>query len=893
MQRTRSVGQGRFAIFVAALCSFVIASAAPAQSCPGDCNGDGSVSIAELIRGVSISLGNQDISQCPSFDLNADGEVRINELISAVNASLEGCPEVELSCSATSIRCIEIAPGAAAEEAILTALIEARPGDEIFLQEGLYELEAQLSLTDVPGVTFSGAGMDRTIVSFANQAVAGEGFLVAADEFTLQNLTLQDAPGDIFKIVGSRQVTIRGVKAEWTRGPNPDNGAYALYPVECEDVLMEDNVVIGASDAGIYLGQSMNAIVRRNRVEQNVIGIEVENSFDVDVYENVATGNTSGVLVITLPNLPVKDGRRTRVYDNQIVENNIDNFAPGGVATAIPPGSGLLIVNNDEVEVFGNTFRDNKTLHVSVLGFNTVTLLTDGEVINNDPQLDSYSESIYLHDNSFEGGGDDPAPQELREALIALAGELPLPNILVDGDVDMEKLVAGELPAELRTCIQEDAATTMINLGFGVGLPPSEDPAVFDCTLDPLPPVVLLRDEPCLGATGACVVIEPGPNAQDDLLTALIDAGEGDTIYLAEGTYDFDMPMSLNGVDGVTLRGAGMDRTVVSFAGQTSGGQGILVQANDFTIEDITLQDSPADLIKFEGANGVTIRRVKTEWSGGSDPGNGAYALYPVQSENILIERSIAIAASDAGLYVGQSKNIVIRHCRAEANVAGIEIENSQDADVYENVAVNNTAGILVFNLPGLPVKDGRRTRVFRNEIIENNTPNFAPGGIVQTVPPGTGLLINANDEVEVFENDFVENQGTQVAVISYNTAVLLGAAASTDPEFDPYSESIYFLNNNYVGGGDDPQPQELRDFLVALLTSIGETLPVPNLVVDGDVDVAKFVGDELPAELRTCIRENDATVINLGLGGGTGNLSTDPAYFDCTLARLPAVVLP
>lgn len=842
---------------------------------------------------MNISLGNQDLSQCPSFDVNSDGNVRVNELIAAVNASLDGCPEVDLACSPASIRCIEIAPGEDAEEAILTALIEARPGDEIFLQEGLYELEAQLSLSDVAGVTFSGAGMDRTIVNFANQAVAGEGFLVEADEFTLQNLTLQDAPGDIFKIVGSRQVTIRGVKAEWTRGPDPGNGAYALYPVECEDVLMEDNVVIGASDAGIYLGQSRNAVVRRNEVRQNVIGIEVENSFDVDVYENVATDNTSGVLVITLPNLPVKDGRRTRVYDNDIVENNIENFAPGGFAEAIPPGSGLLIVNNDEVEVFGNTFRDNRTLHVSILGFNTVSILTDGEVVNNDPALDSYSESIYVHDNEYVGGGDDPAPPDLREALIALAGELPLPDVLVDGDIDDDKFVEGELPAALRTCVQESPSTTTINLGFGVGLPPNEDPAVFDCVLAPLPPVVLLRDEPCPETTGACVVIGAGPTAQDDLLTALIEAGEGDTIYLGAGTYEFDTPMSLNGADGVTLRGAGMDRTVVSFAGQTSGAQGILVLANDFTIENLTLQDAPADLLKIEGADGVTIRRVKAQWTGGPDPGNGAYALYPVESQNILIERSIAIAASDAGIYVGQSRNIIIRHSRAESNVAGIEIENSQDADVYENVAVDNTAGILVFNLPGLPVKDGRRTRVFRNQLLANNTANFAPGGIVRTVPPGTGLLINANDEVEVFENEFVDNRTIQVSVISYNTAALLGGAPSTDPEFDPFSEGIYILNNTYVGGGDDPQPQELRDFLVALLTAIDETLPVPNVVVDGDIDLAKFVGDELPAELRTCVQESDASLINLGLGGGSGNLSTDPAYFDCTLARLPAVVLP
>jgi parallel beta-helix repeat protein len=403
----------------------------------------------------------------------------------------------------------------------------------------------------------------------------------------------------------------------------------------------------------------------------------------------------------------------------------------------------------------------------------------------------------------------------------------------------------------------------------------------------------LRRDVPCPAETGACTIIEPGAGAQDALLTALIEAETGDTIYLAAGLYEFDTPMSLNGVDGVTLRGAGIDRTIVSFAAQTTGGEGILIQADDFTLEDITLHDSPGDMFKVVGGNGLTIRRVRAEWTGGPNPDNGAYALYPVECENVLIERSIARAASDAGFYVGQSKNIIVRYNRADSNVAGVEIENSQDADVYGNVAINNTAGVLVFNLPGLPIKDGRRTRLFENEIVENNTPNFAPGGIVQTVPPGTGVLILANDEVEIFNNNLIENKSTQVSVISYGTATLLGAGPSTDPAFDPYSESIYILGNTYVGGGDDPQPELLRSFLVGLLAMLGETLPVPNVVIDGDIDADKFVEDELPAELRTCVQEAAATTMNLGLGGGTGNLSVDPAVFECVLERLPPITIP
>ena len=49
----------------------------------------------------------------------------------------------------------------------------------------------------------------------------------------------------------------------------------------------------------------------------------------------------------------------------------------------------------------------------------------------------------------------------------------------------------------------------------------------------------------------------------------------------------------------------------------------------------------------------IIFRHLKTHWAGGPSPENGAYGLYPVQCKNVLIENCIAIAASDAGIYVG------------------------------------------------------------------------------------------------------------------------------------------------------------------------------------------------------------------------------------------------
>ena len=64
----------------------------PGSACPGDCNGDGQVTIDELIKGVNIALGQQPLAACPAFDRGGDGQVTIDDLIAAVNAALTGCP---------------------------------------------------------------------------------------------------------------------------------------------------------------------------------------------------------------------------------------------------------------------------------------------------------------------------------------------------------------------------------------------------------------------------------------------------------------------------------------------------------------------------------------------------------------------------------------------------------------------------------------------------------------------------------------------------------------------------------------------------------------------------------------------------------------------------------
>ncbi len=365
---------------------------------------------------------------------------------------------------------------------------------------------------------------------------------------------------------------------------------------------------------------------------------------------------------------------------------------------------------------------------------------------------------------------------------------------------------------------------------------------------------------------------------------ALIRAKPGAVIELPEGRFQLDRSLSST-VDGITLRGKGLDKTILSFKGQTQGAEGLLLKGNHLTLEDFAVEDTKGDAIKINGADGLVIRRVRTEWTGGPKATNGSYGLYPVQCKNVLIEDSVAIGASDAGIYVGQSEHVIIHRNKAMRNVAGIESENTKYADISENTATENTGGILVFDLPDLPIQGGKSTRVFNNDVYANNTDNFAPeGNIVATVPTGTGMMVMANDQVELFNNRIRDNKTVNLALVSY----FVSRKPIQDKNYDPYPEALYIHDNTFSGGGDSPSG------LVVKLLALKMGKPFPDILYDGIVDEKKLTPQgTLPDELKICIRNNgNATFANMDLEHDFANIRKDLAPHDCTHPSPEPVVL-
>ncbi len=375
---------------------------------------------------------------------------------------------------------------------------------------------------------------------------------------------------------------------------------------------------------------------------------------------------------------------------------------------------------------------------------------------------------------------------------------------------------------------------------------------------------------------------------QKQLQTQLITAKPGDVITIPEGVHAINRGLSLN-VSGVTLRGLGMDRSILSFKNQVQGAEGLLVNASNFTIEDLAIEDPAGDGLKINEGRNITIRRVRAEWTNGPDENNGAYGIYPVQTENLLLEECVAIAASDAGIYVGQSRNVVVRNNRAERNVAGIEIENTFNADVYGNTTNNNTGGILVFNMPDLP-QPGHSTRVYQNTVVGNNTDNFgAEGTPVASVPAGSGIVINSNDKVEIFDNDIADNDTANIIISSYFATGFQGTREMA-ADYDPYPETIFIYGNRFSGGGASPDGLDLKALKVAMF---GLTGSFPDILWDGFANSDKLGADgyHLP-EYAICVDNGDAEVLNADLPNNSDNIVVGAAQHRCRHVKLPPVVL-
>ncbi|MCX8071607.1 MAG: hypothetical protein N3C12_04030 [Candidatus Binatia bacterium] len=79
-------------LLAASILTVVLLGPRGAGACAGDCDGNGAVTIDEIVTGVRIALGS-DVLLCPAADRDQNGIVSVDEIVAAVLAALEGCSQ--------------------------------------------------------------------------------------------------------------------------------------------------------------------------------------------------------------------------------------------------------------------------------------------------------------------------------------------------------------------------------------------------------------------------------------------------------------------------------------------------------------------------------------------------------------------------------------------------------------------------------------------------------------------------------------------------------------------------------------------------------------------------------------------------------------------------------
>lgn len=364
--------------------------------------------------------------------------------------------------------------------------------------------------------------------------------------------------------------------------------------------------------------------------------------------------------------------------------------------------------------------------------------------------------------------------------------------------------------------------------------------------------------------------IQPSKDAQKILQEKLLSVQDGETILLGEGTFVFTSTLSLDGKSRITIKGKGADKTILSFKNQKDGAEGLKIKGKNIVLEDFAVEDTKGDAIKVQDTDSITFRRIRVEWLGQPKTTNGSYGLYPVTCKNVLIENCFARGASDAGIYVGQSENAIIRKNVVKENVAGIEIENSTNVEVQDNEAVNNTGGILVFDLPHLPKKNGGNIIVQNNRVKNNNYVNFAPKGTtVSILPSGTGMMVLACRNVLFKNNTIQEHQSIGITIVSYPTTGL----PLKDEHYNPFISQITIESNSIEKSGYAPDTtRTLGQLLFQLFKN-----QVPNILFDG------LVPPKSPKNFHSvCLKNQEGTFVNIDAAHQFKKPILDKKLYEC-----------
>ena len=298
-------------------------------------------------------------------------------------------------------------------------------------------------------------------------------------------------------------------------------------------------------------------------------------------------------------------------------------------------------------------------------------------------------------------------------------------------------------------------------------------------------------------------------------------AKPGDTVEVAPGLYKEDIFIDKDGIKLIGLTVAGK-RPIID--GEGARHDGVIAAAHNVTIQGLHIRNFLGNGIMTQGGNNFTIVDNQVEGKGES------YGIFPQFGKNGLIAHNI-LANVGSAVYVGMSEHIDVLYNESYGNFYGLELENSSDVLVEGNYVHDNSTGVVVHLVPGLPTKIARRTIVRNNFIINNSRPEKKvdattnPPEADEGIDVGVGLRVTAADDTIVEGNVIENNPSAAILVMDHHAALRF---VVPDPKEDPFPDRNSFVHNIFVNNGASP-----IGYLKSVVTGLGQTT-APDLLVLG-----------------------------------------------------------
>lgn len=330
-----------------------------------------------------------------------------------------------------------------------------------------------------------------------------------------------------------------------------------------------------------------------------------------------------------------------------------------------------------------------------------------------------------------------------------------------------------------------------------------------------------------LPAGASIITVRPGQSIQ----AAVDRAAPGDAVVVMPGTYrEAGQPCPTNPAArcAVVVRTPGLSLVGLPGLGQAvvlenAGGQDQGIAVAPRGANGATCTADAAGRLQGSRVQGFTVRGFAGEGIflfcvegfallGNSAQDNGEYGLFPSHTVGGRVIGNLASGSNDTGIYVGQSRDVLVEANLARGNVSGFEVENSSGVTVQGNLSTGNTAGILTFTLPFLDVTLNADNLVTGNVVTGNNRPNTCldPTDVVCKVPSGTGVLVLAARRNRIEQNQVLDNDTAGVAVFDFCTATGLAGQACGALPIDPFPRDDRVVGNVVLGNGRAPDVARL-----------------------------------------------------------------------------------